>query len=67
MTRDGHDVKVDEHGDHWVRRRGVVARVAARWARCLEWIDVHPRTGWYVALLLTFDVVLSVVDLWNGG
>ena len=31
----------------------------------VEWVDTHPRTGWYVAALLTLNTVLNVLDLFT--
>ena len=27
-----------------------------------EWIDCHPRTGWYLAVILTLNFVLNLLD-----
>ena len=29
----------------------------------VEFVDTHPRTGWYIALLLSLNTVLNVLDL----
>lgn len=35
-----------------------------RWAeRFLDFIDRHPRVGWYIAACATLNVVLNVLDL----
>lgn len=31
----------------------------------INWIDGHPRVGWYVATLVTIDVFLSLIDVWG--
>jgi hypothetical protein len=31
--------------------------------KCVDWIDSHPRVGWYVALIVSADLVLHVVEL----
>jgi hypothetical protein len=31
----------------------------------VRWIDTHPRTGWYCALLLTLNFMLNLVDALN--
>lgn len=28
----------------------------------LEWIDVHPRTGWYLVVILTANFFLNLMD-----
>lgn len=32
----------------------------------LRWIDAHPRTGWYVSLIVTLDLVLNLIDVFHG-
>jgi hypothetical protein len=31
--------------------------------RGLDWFDAHPRIGWYVAVLSTFNALLNVLEL----
>lgn len=31
--------------------------------RTKTWIDCHPRTGWYLVSLLSFNTVLNLLDL----
>lgn len=28
----------------------------------LEWTDVHPRTGWYLVIILTLNFILNLLD-----
>lgn len=28
----------------------------------LDWIDAHPRTGWYLVVILTLNFVLNLLD-----
>jgi hypothetical protein len=33
----------------------------------MAWIEVHPRTGWYIAIMATLNVILNLldaIDLW---
>lgn len=46
--------------------KGVRGRFKAAWACCLVWVDAHPRTGWYVAIVLTLDFMLSILDIFTG-
>lgn len=31
----------------------------------LEWIDRHPRTGWYISAVATLNLIVSVVGLFH--
>lgn len=31
----------------------------------VRWIDTHPRTGWYVAVMVTLNLVVSIVGLFS--
>lgn len=33
--------------------------------RCLDFVDHHPRVGWYVAILATANFILNLIDLWQ--
>lgn len=33
-----------------------------RWQRFRDWIDCHPRTGWYVAVMVTLDFLLHLMQ-----
>lgn len=33
--------------------------------KALDWIDCHPRVGWYVAGLSTLNVVFNILDLFK--
>lgn len=33
--------------------------------RTISWVDSHPRTGWYLMVLMTLNLLLSVVDLFK--
>lgn len=37
-------------------RRRIVERVG-------YWIDCHPRTGWWIAVLMLINTVLNILDL----
>lgn len=28
----------------------------------LTWVDAHPRTGWYISLMLTLNFILNLLD-----
>lgn len=28
----------------------------------IRWIDQHPRTGWYVAIVVTLDFVMQILS-----
>lgn len=30
---------------------------------CVRWLDCHPRTAWYIAFMVTANVLLNVLDL----
>lgn len=32
-------------------------------SRCLDFFDTHPRTGWFLCLLMGSDVFLHVLEL----
>jgi hypothetical protein len=34
-----------------------------KWRKCRDFIDSHPRLGWYVAFLASLNVVLNILDL----
>ena len=36
------------------------------WKDCINFVDGHPRTGWYIVVVLTLNVVLNVLDLVVG-
>lgn len=42
---------------------GFIRRVKAWWDSCVRWLDGHPRTGWYIAAMVTVNVALNVLDL----
>lgn len=31
----------------------------------VDWIDTHPRTGWYIAVVVTLNFIVSVVGLFS--
>lgn len=31
--------------------------------RLVHWIDRHPRTGWYVAVVVTVNLAVSILNL----
>ena len=33
--------------------------------QCRDWIDSHPRTGWYIAVLVTLNFLISVAQLFH--
>lgn len=39
-----------------------VKRYPTRMRPLLEWIDCHPRTGWYLATILTLNFALNLMD-----
>jgi hypothetical protein len=55
MARDDRNVKSDPAG----AKRGLVRD-------CLDFIDNHPRLGWYIALLATLNFGLNVLDLFHN-
>lgn len=30
--------------------------------RCLDWIDAHPRTGWYNACVVTLILLMQIAE-----
>lgn len=59
MKADSSDVK---------QQPAVTVKVTLR-RRCLNWIEGHPRTGWYVTALLALNFLLDFIyrynlDLW---
>jgi hypothetical protein len=34
-------------------------------AALISWIECHPRTGWYIAVLTTLNVVLNLLGLFH--
>lgn len=30
--------------------------------RCVDWIDRHPRTGWYLVVVATLNLLLNFFD-----
>lgn len=35
-----------------------------QWAqRIIEVVDQHPRTGWYIAVIVTINLLLTILDL----
>lgn len=33
------------------------------WDRCLDFIDGHPRVGWYLALITTLNFLLEIFQI----
>lgn len=33
--------------------------------RCQDFVDRHPRTGWYIAIMATLNVILNILDLFH--
>lgn len=33
------------------------------WAHCVNWFDLHPRLGWYLAALGVVNVVLNLLQI----
>lgn len=33
--------------------------------RCRDWIDNHPRTGWYIAFMVTLNFIVTVAQLFH--
>lgn len=33
--------------------------------RCMNWIDSHPRVGWYLVALSVLNLLLNTVDLFK--
>jgi hypothetical protein len=33
--------------------------------RCLWWLEAHPRTGWYIAIMATVNVILNLIDAFD--
>lgn len=33
--------------------------------RTLEWLEDHPRTGWYIAVLATLNFFLNLIDAFD--
>lgn len=31
----------------------------------IDWIDTHPRTGWYLVLVVTIDLALNVLEVFH--
>lgn len=31
----------------------------------VTWIDSHPRTGWYIAVIVTLNFLVSVIGLFS--
>ena len=56
MTHDDRHVKSDPAGEN---KRGLVRD-------CLDFVDSHPRLGWYIALLATLNFGLNVLDLFHN-
>ena len=54
MTRDDRHVKHVSAGGN----RGVKER-------CFDWIESHPRTGWYIAVVATLNFFLNLIDAFN--
>ena len=55
MARDDRNVKSDPAG----------INLAALVDRCLTWVEHHPRTGWYIALLATANFFLNLIDAFD--
>ncbi len=49
-SNDSHKETAGEKGE-----RGLVTR-------CIYWIESHPRTGWYIAVMATLNVILNLLD-----
>lgn len=32
---------------------------------CLDYIEAHPRCGWYIAIVATLNLILNFVDAFN--
>lgn len=41
-----------------VKQRGILRQTIA-------WIDAHPRTGWYVAVMVTLNLLVNLVNLFS--
>lgn len=41
----------------------IYRRVKGLVLRCVCWLDTHPRTGWYVATMVSVNVVLNILNL----
>jgi hypothetical protein len=33
--------------------------------RLLDWIESHPRTGWYIAVIATANFILNLIDAFD--
>lgn len=33
--------------------------------KLMRWIDEHPRTGWYVSVVVTLNLLVTVVGLFH--
>ena len=33
--------------------------------RLIRWIDCHPRTGWYLCIIATLNLLLNLLDLFH--
>lgn len=33
------------------------------WKDCLNFVDSHPRTGWYLCIVVTLNMLLQLLDL----
>lgn len=33
------------------------------WYRCLDFVDEHPRVGWYIAGMTTLNLLVNLLDL----
>jgi hypothetical protein len=42
-----------------------LAKVKDIWTRMRNWVDTHPRTGWYIAMIVTGDLLLNILQLFD--
>ena len=40
----------------------VAGTFKASFKDCRDWVDAHPRTGWYVAVVVTLDFLLHLMQ-----
>jgi hypothetical protein len=33
--------------------------------RFMDWVDCHPRTGWYICVVATMNLALNLIDAFN--
>lgn len=34
------------------------------WERVMEWVDVHPRTGWFLSSLMLINTFINLITLY---